>query len=171
MAGLLLGLVGCAAVLSLDYEPSNTVQGEGGVTVGTFVYEGASAGRLGPKEVHTNPHGIGKVYLSQDVAVFFADALRSELTRSGYHVGPGQDREVRGTITRFYLDWVDPEQVRFEVDVDFTVRLNGQITQAQTIRSHQTSPKMLVTQASLIKRAVADCIQQFLELARKEGVL
>ncbi len=170
-AAIILGLTGCAAVLSLDYQPSNTVKGQGGVTVGTFVYQGANAGRLSPKEVHTNPQGIGKVYLSQDVAVFVAEAVRSELQRSGYDVTAGAEREVAGTITRFYLDWVGAEEVRFEVDVEYTVHLKGLRTYDQTIRSHQTSPKILVTQGALIKRAVADCIQQFLDQAAMEGAL
>src|SRR5918997_2172158 len=77
-------LSGCPRILSIDYQPSNTIKGEGTIQIGPFRYMPFENGQVHAKQVQLNAQAAGSLYLSEDVAAFFAEALRRELASSGY---------------------------------------------------------------------------------------
>ena len=102
--GLLLSLVttaGCPRMVSLDYQPSNPLRGEGSVGTAPFRYQASDEHRVRPRQVESNPSSKTELFLTKEIGAFFSDALRLELGRSGYSVNDSSDRIVSGTITRF----------------------------------------------------------------------
>ena len=99
-------LTGCPRVLYLDYHPSASIKGSGPVRVDTFTYAGHPTGLMKQKEVESGDYDPERLFLSQDIGEFFADALRKELTSGGYEARPDSIRAVSGTIEQFFLDYV-----------------------------------------------------------------
>ncbi|HEY6640022.1 MAG TPA: hypothetical protein VIY67_04760 [Nitrospiraceae bacterium] len=168
--GLLFCIVtatGCPRMVSLDYQPSNPLRGQGTVGIATFRYQPSDEHRVRPRQVETNPASKTELFLSQEIGVFFSDALRMELSRSGYTMNDASDRFVSGAITRFYLDWRSEEDRTFELDVDYTVQSSERTLFSWHCSSLQKGPNMLAEDGILIRKGTADCMRRFIEAVQE----
>ena len=172
--GLLLCLVtatGCPRMVSLDYQPSNPLRGQGTVGTAPFRYQASDEHRVRPRQVETDPLAKTDLFLSQEIGAFFSDALRLELSRSGYTMNDSSDRFVSGTITRFYLDWRSGEDRSFELAVDYTIQSSEHTLFSWHCSSVQKGPNMLPEDGILIRKGTADCMRRFIEAAQDARVL
>lgn len=172
-AGLLLCFVtvtGCPRMVSLDYQPSNPLRGQGTVGIATFRYQPSDEHRVRPRQVETNPSAKTNLFLNQEIGVFFSDALRLELSRSGYAMNDSSDRFVSGTIIRFYLDWRSGEDRSFELVADYTVQSSERTLLSWHCSSTQKGPNMLAGDGILIRAGTADCMRRFIEAAQDAKV-
>jgi hypothetical protein len=161
-----VGLAGCPGVIALDYVPSNSLKGQGTVQVDTFQYEyrGPQPGpaRFRSEEIESSTEDVERLYLSQDIGEFFAHALKSELTHSGYQVVSSHDLHVGGVVDRFSFDWTQGEDEVFEIDVTFHVMRAQSTLYTYTCRSIQRKSVTLWAGGVLMKAGVRDCIEQFI---------
>lgn len=173
MAGLLLCIVtatGCPRMVSIDYQPTNPLRGQGTVGTAPFRYQASDEQRVRPRQVETNPSAKTGLFLTQDIGVFFSDALRLELGRSGYTMNDLSDRIVSGTITRLYLDWRSGEDRSFELAADYTVQSGERTLFSWHCSSVQTGPNTLAEDGILIRKGTADCVHRFIEAAQDAKV-
>ena len=171
--GLLLCVVtatGCPSMVSIDYQPTNPLRGQGTVGTAPFRYQASDAHRVRPRQVETNPSAKTYLFLTQEIGVFFSDALRLELSRSGYTLKEPSDRIVSGTITRFHLDWRSGEDRSFELVADYTVQSGERTLFSWHCSSVQTGPNMLAEDGILIRKGTADCMHRFIEAAQDARV-
>ena len=172
--GLLLCIVtatGCPRMVSLDYQPTNPLRGQGSVGTAPFRYHASDEHRVRPRQVETDPSAKTDVFLSQEIGVFFSDALRLELSLSGYTMNDSSDRIVSGTITRFYLDWRSEEGRSFELAADYTVQSGERSLFSWHCTSVLKGPNMLAEDGILIRKGTADCMRRFIEAAQDAQVL
>jgi hypothetical protein len=172
-AGLLLCVVtaaGCPRMLSIDYQPTNPLRGQGTVGTAPFRYQASDEQLVRPRQVETNPSAKTDLFLTQEIGVFFSDALRLELGRSGYTMNDSSDRIVSGTITRFYLDWKSGKDRSFELAADYTVQSGERTLFSWHCSSVQTGPNMLAEDGILIRKGTADCMHRFVEAAQDAKV-
>jgi hypothetical protein len=172
-AGLLLCVVtaaGCPRMLSIDYQPTNPLRGQGTVGTAPFRYQASDEQRVRLRQVETNPSAKTDLFLTQEIGVFFSDALRLELGRSGYTMNDSSDRIVSGTITRFYLDWRSGKDRSFELAADYTVQSGERTLFSWHCSSVQTGPNMLAEDGILIRKGTADCMHRFVEAAQDAKV-
>jgi hypothetical protein len=172
--GLLFCVVtaaGCPRMVSLDYQPSNPLRGQGTVGTAQFRYPASDEHRVRPRQVETDPLAKTDLFLSQEIGAFFSDALRLELSRSGYTMNDSSDRFVSGTITRFYLDWRSGEDRSFELAVDYTIQSSEHTLFSWHCSSVQKGPNMLSEDGILIRKGTADCMRRFIEAAQDARVL
>jgi hypothetical protein len=162
---------GCPRVLYLDYQPSNSLKGNGTVQVAPFLYAGHPTGLMKQKELESSSRDVEALYLSQDIGEFFTNAVRQELTFSGYHVQPGEARIVSGTIEQFVLDYVGEVEQRFEIRVTFNVNRTDEAVFASACRSTLRQSMDWMKTDVLIKHGIKDCIEQFMNSARAAGAL
>jgi len=160
---------GCPRVLYLDYQPSNSIKGNGTVEVAPFLYTGHPARLVKQKE--PSSRDVEALYLSQDIGEFFTNAVRQELAFSGYHVQPSEARIVSGTVERFFLDYVGEVEQRFEIRATFKVDRTDAAVFASECRSSLQQSGDWMTTGPVIKRGVKDCIEQFMNSARAAGAL
>ena len=171
--GLLLCLVtatGCPRMVSLDYQPSNPLRGQGTVGTAQFRYPASDEHRVRPRQVETDPLAKTDLFLSQEIGAFFSDALRLELGRSGYTLNDSSDRIVSGTITRFYLDWRSGEDRSFELAATYTVQSGERTLFSWHCSSVQKGPNMLAEDGILIRKGTADCMHRFIEASQDAKV-
>jgi hypothetical protein len=114
-------------MVSIDCQPTNPLKRQGTVGTATFRYHAFDEHRARPRQVETNPSAKTDLFLSQEIGVYFSDALRLELGRSGYQLDDLSNRIISGSITRFYLDWRSGEDRSFELAADYTVQSDGRI--------------------------------------------
>ena len=172
--GLLLCAVtatGCPRMIALDYQPTNPLRGQGTVGTAPFHYQALEEHRVRPRQVETDPSAKTDLFLSQEIGVFFSDALRLELSRSGYTMINSSDRIVSGTITRFYLDWRSEEDRSFDLAADYTVQSGERALFSWHCSSVQKGPNMLAEDGILIRTGTADCMRRFIEAAQDAKVL
>jgi hypothetical protein len=162
---------GCPRVLYLDYQPANSLKGSGPVQVAPFLYGGHSTGLMKQKELESGSHDVESLYLSQDIGEFFTNAVRKELSLSGYNVQPGEARIVSGTIEKFFLDYVGEVEQRFEILVTFNINRTGAAVFASSCHSNLQQAKDWMKSGSLIERGIKDCIEQFIESAQAARAL
>jgi len=158
-------------MVSLDYQPSNPLRGQGTVGTAQFRYQASDEHRVRPRQVETDPLAKTDLFLSQEIGAFFSDALRLELSRSGYAMNDSSDRFVSGTITRFYLDWRSGEDRSFELAVDYTIQSSEHTLFSWHCSSVQKGPNMLPEDGILIRKGTADCMRRFIEAAQGARVL
>ena len=173
LSGALLLLItliipGWVYVISADYVPENPFKGQGTITIGPFEYAGSQDGT---RLIESNPQGIGRFYMSVEVAQFFAKALASELALSGYVVAPTAGLNISGRIDRLYYDPVDPEYASVELVVQYALRLRDKEPYEQSVRVLQKMPKSTIIVSRLIRAATRESIHQFLNGAREANVL
>ncbi len=172
---MILTLTGCPAVIALDYVPSNSLKGQGPVQVDTFRYEyrGPKPGpaRFRSEEVESSTEDIERLYLSQDIGQFFAKALKSELTHSGYQVVDSHELKIFGVVDRFAFDWRQVEDQTFEIQVTYRVTRDQASVYDHICRSQQRKSVTLWAGGVLIKAGVKDCIEQFIRGAQDAKVL
>jgi len=174
LVGLLLCVVtaaGCPRMISLNYQANNPLRGQGAVGTAPFRYHASEEHRVRSRQVETNPVAKTDLFLSQEIGVFFSDALRLELSRSGYTMNDSSDRFVSGTITRFYLDWRSGEDRSFELAVDYTIQSSERVLFSWHCASIQRGPSMLPEDGILIRKGTADCMSRFIEAAQDARVL
>ena len=158
-------------MVSLDYQPTNLLRGQGTVGTAPFRYQPSDEQLVRPRQVETNPSAKTNLFLTQEIGVFFSEALRLELGRSGYQLEEPSDRIVSGTITRFYLDWRSGEDRSFELAADYTVQSGERTLFSWHCSSVQTGPNMLAQDGILIRKGTADCMHRFIEAAQDARVL
>ncbi len=163
--------VGCPRVLYLDYQPSNSIRGNGAVQVAPFIYAGHPTGLMKQKELESSSRNVEALYLSQDIGEFFTNAVRQELVFSGYRVQPDESRVLSGTVEHFFLDYVGEIEQRFEVLVTFKVNRTDAAVFTSVCRSNLQQSVDWMNSDLLIKRGIKDCIEQFMNSARAAGVL
>jgi hypothetical protein len=171
--GLLLCVVtvtGCPRMVSMDYQPTNPLRGQGTVGTAPFRYQPSDEQLVRPRQVETDPSAKTALYLTQEIGVFFSEALRLELGRSGYTMNDSSDRIVSGTITRFYLDWKSGEDRSFELAATYTVQSGERTLFSWHCSSDQTGPNMLAEDTVLIRKGIADCMHRFIEAAQDAKV-
>ena len=78
-----LMLAGCGRLVSIDYEPTKKVKGEGVLRVSPFKYEAADMHRVRPHQVETHPAAKTELLLVEEVGAFFSNAVKKELLKSG----------------------------------------------------------------------------------------
>ncbi len=172
-AGLLLCIVtatGCPRMVSIDYQPTNPLRGQGTVGTAPFRYQPSDEQLVRPRQVETYPSAKTDLYLTREIGVFFSDALRLELGRSGYTLNDSSDRIVSGTITRFYLDWRSGVDRSFELAATYTVQSGERTLFSWHCSSVQTGPNMLAADGILIRKGTADCMHRFIETAQDAKV-
>jgi len=172
--GLLLLVVtaaGCPRMVSLDYQPSNPLRGEGTVGTAPFRYQASDEHRVRPRQVESNPSSKTELFLTKEIGAFFSDALRLELGRSGYSMDDSSGRIVSGTITRFYLDWKSETDRSFELAADYTVQSGERTLFSWHCSTVEKGPNRLVQDGILIRTGVADCMRRFIEAAQDAKVL
>jgi hypothetical protein len=173
-AGLVLCFAtatGCFRVVSLDYQPTNQLRGQGTVGVASFRYQASDEDLVRPRQVETNPSAKTDLFLSQEVGVFFSEALRLELGRSGYHLTEPSDRIVSGTITRFYLDWRSGTGRSFELAATYSVQSGERTIFSWHCSSVQKGPNVLAQDGILIRKGTTDCMHRFIEAAQEARAL
>ena len=121
----------------------------------------------GPVAKETNLSAKTELFLTQEIGIFFTEALRLELGRSGYQLKEPSDRIVSGTITRFYLDWRSGENRSFELAALYTVQSGERTLFSWDCSSVQKGPNMLAEDGILIRKGTADCMQRFIEAAQE----
>jgi len=158
-------------MVSLDYQPTNPLRGQGTVRIVPFRYQASDEHRVRPRQVETDPSAKTDLFLSREIGVFFSEALRLELSRSGYTMNDSSDRILSGAITRFYSDWRGEEDRSFELAVDYTVQSGERTLFSWPCSSVQKGPNMLAEDGILIRKGTADCMRRFIEAAQEAGVL
>ncbi|MDF0673630.1 MAG: hypothetical protein P0120_04715 [Nitrospira sp.] len=167
---LIVTTTGCPRIVSLKYEPTNPLKGQGSVGAVPFRYQPSDEHRVSPRQVETDPASKTKLYLAQEIGVFFSDALRKELDRSGYRTTEPSDHLVSGTITRFYVDWKSGQERSFDLVVDYIVRSGERTLFTWHCTSTQRGPNMLAQDGILIREGITDCTHRFLAAAQDAGV-
>lgn len=162
---------GCPRMVSMTYQPSNPLKGQGVIGTELFRYLPAEEHRVRPRQVETDPLSKTELYLTQEIAIFFSDALRSELSRSGYQVQDSSDRIVSGTITRFYINWKSREDRSFELAADYAAQSGERTLFSWHCNSVQKGPDVMAEDGILIRRAIADCMHRFIAAAQEARVL
>jgi len=163
---LIATTTGCPRIVSLTYQPTNPLKGQGSVVTVSFRYQPSDERRVRPHQVETDPASKSKLYLAQEIGVFFADALRKELDRSGYQTTEPSDHVVSGTITRFYVDWKSGQERSFDLAVDYIVRSGERTVFTWHCTSVQRGPNMLAQDGILIREGITDCMHRFLSAAQ-----
>lgn len=174
IAGLLavaLLAAGCPRVLHLDYQPSNSIKGNGAIEVAPFLYAGHPTGLVKQKELESSARNVEALYLSQNIGEFFTNAVRQELAFSGYHVQPGETRVLSGTVEHFSLDYVGEVEQRFEIRATFKIDRTDSAAFASVCCSHVQQPGDWMKSGLLIKQGIKSCIEQFMNSARAAGAL
>lgn len=164
-------LAGCVRVISVDYIPDSPYKARGTVRVDRFEYLPAHSGKVGPRHIETNIEGIGRYYMSKEVAVYFAGALKGELTHSGYEVSADAGVSISGTIERLYYDFVDVRDASLELNVRYTVHVGDKEMYAQPTRVFEKTPKGVLALTHLIQAATRASIHQFLHGAQEAKAL
>ena len=163
--------LGCARMVTIDYEPTNPWKGKGTLTVLPFRYEAADARRVRPREVESNRAARTELFLSQEVSSFFTDALRRELVHTGYRIGESSPLTVSGSITRFYVDWTNDADRWFELQATYLVQSGERTALTWNCSSLQKGPNTLAQDSLLIRRGTADCMRRFIQASQEAGVL
>lgn len=167
---LSLCLSGCPLIISLDYVPSNNVKGQGPVQVRDFIYRPATQGAVRPREVGVPSEGIGRIFLSSEIGTVFTDAMKRELTHSGYQVnqteGEGQAQPATPMISGVVEKYALLEPGVFEVAVSFTATKGDGTQQAFACEARHNEGVIEV----MIKTAMRNCIQQFIVSAQEAAV-
>jgi len=156
-------------MVSMTYQPTNPLTGQGAVGTAPFRYLPADEHRVRPRQVETDPVSKTELFLSQEIAVFFSDALRSELSRSGYTIDDSHDRIVSGANTRFFVDWKSREGRSFELAADYTVQSVERTPFSWHCASVQKGPDALAEDGILIRKGIADCMHRFIAAAQGAG--
>jgi len=164
-------ITGCPRVLYLNYQPSTTIKGTGTIQVVPFIYAGHPTGLLKNKELESTAHDPEALYLSQDISLFFSDALKAELTLAGYSIQSASARTVSGTIENFFFEYVGEEHQRFLVQTTFRITKEEAPTYTSSCRSDNRKVRGWMNSGLLIERGVRDCLSEFLRDAQAAGAL
>ena len=163
--------LGCARMVTVDYEPSNSLKGQGVLSVVPFRYEAADEHRVRPREVESIQGAQRELFLTQEVGAFFTEALRRELAHAGYTVNESGALTVSGSITRFYADWKRDVDRLFELNATYNVRSGEQIVFTWACSTVQKGPNTLAQDTILIRKGTADCMHRFIQASQEANGL
>ncbi|MBX3300998.1 MAG: hypothetical protein KF693_02155 [Nitrospira sp.] len=164
-------MAGCASMITVDYEPANSSKGQGDLAIVPFRYEAAESGHVRAHEVERNQAARTELFLSQEISVFFTEALRKELAHSGYTVVESGPLSISGSLARFYVDWTDETKRWFELRATYHVRSGNRTVFTWNCSSVQHGPNLLTQDSILIRRGTADCMQRFMQALQDTNVL
>ncbi len=168
---VVLLLSGCSTTLPINYIPSSSVRGTGIVSVGTIKYVPAENGQVAQNEFQKNALGVGKIYLSKDIASLIETALKKELVLSGFEVQHRSNFVIEADINRFYYDWIGLLEVDFELEIVFRLKENGRVIFEHNTFSHQKAPKTMATDTEAVRASISDCIDDFMLEARHRNII
>lgn len=112
--------------------------------------------------------GIGRIFLSGEIGAVFADALKRELTHSGYQVNQVEVRTqastpvISGVVEKYAL--LEPGV--FEVTASFVATKRDGTRQDLACQGRHNEGVIEV----MIKTAMKNCIQQFILSAQHAAV-
>ena len=162
---------GCPRVLYLNYQPSTPIKGSGTIQVDAFLYAGHPTGLMKQKELESIARNPEALYLSQDISVFFTNAIKAELAFGGYDVQPSSAHIVSGTIEHFLIDYVGANDQRFQIRVTFNIARKDAPVFTTSCRSERQQSTDWMRSGLLIEQGVKDCIEQFMIQAQAAGAL
>jgi hypothetical protein len=162
---------GCPRVLHLNYQASTSIKGSGPIQVNPFIYAGHTIGLMKSKELESTSHDSEALYLSQDISVFFSNALKAELTLAGYEVQSLSTRTVSGTIEHLFLDYVGETSQLFRIQATFEVMRNEAPSYASSCHADRRQVTGWMKSGLLIEQGVRDCLGEFLRDAQAAGAL
>jgi hypothetical protein len=162
---------GCPRVLYLNYQPSTPIKGTGTIQVDPFIYTGHPKRLMKEKQLESIARNPEALYLSQDISLFFANALKSELAFGGYDVQLSSGRIVSGTIEHFEIDYVGEKDQRFTIRVTFNVARIDAPVFTTSCRSERQQSLDWMGSGLLIERGIKNCIEEFMRQAQSAGAL
>ena len=162
---------GCPRVLYLNYQPSTPIKGSGTIQVDPFIYAGHPTGLMKEKQLESIARNPEVLYLSQDIGVFFTNALKAEFAFGGYDVQPTSTHIVSGTIEHFRIDYVSETGQRFKIFVTFNVTRGEAPVFTTSCRSERQQALDWMGSGLLIERGVKDCIEEFMRQAQAADAL
>ena len=162
---------GCPRVLYLNYQPSTPIKGSGTIQVDPFLYAGHPTRLVKEKELKSIASNPEALYLSQDIVIFFTNALKAEFNFGGYDVQPSSTHIVSGTIEHFLIDYVGEKDQRFQILATFNVARKDAPVFTTSCRSERQRSIDWMGSGLLIERGVKDCIEEFMRQAQAAGAL
>ena len=162
---------GCPRVLHLNYQPSTPIKGSGAIQVDPFINAGHPTGLMEDKQFESIAKNPEVLYLSQDIGIFFTNALKAELAFGGYDVQPSSTRIVSGTIEHFLIDYVGETDQRFKILVTFNVARKDAPVFTTSCRSERQQSLDWMGSGLLIEQGVKICIEEFMRQAQATGAL
>ena len=168
---MVLLTTGCPRVLHLYYQPSTPIKGSGTIQVDPFHYAGHPTRLAKEKELESIAKNPEALYLSQDISIFFTNALKAELAFGGYDVQPAPTRIVSGTIERFMIEYVGETDQRFQIQATFTIVQKDAPVFTTSCRSEPQRSIDWMGSGLLIERGIKDCIKEFMTKAQTVGAL
>jgi hypothetical protein len=162
---------GCPRVLHLNYQPSTPIKGSGTIQVDPFHYAGHPTRLVKEKELESIVKNPEALYLSQDISIFFTNALMAELAFAGYDVQPASTPIVSGTIEQFLIEYVGETDQRFTISVTFNVARKDAPVFTTSCRAEPQRSIDWMGSGLLIERGITDCIKEFMIRAQTAGAL
>lgn len=162
---------GCPRVLHLNYQPSTPIKGSGTIQVDPFHYAGHPTRLVKEKELESIVKNPEALYLSQDISIFFTNALKAELAFGGYDVQPASTRIVSGAIEHFLIEYVGETDQRFQIQATFTIVRKDAPLFTTSCRAEPQRSIDWMGSGLLIDRGITDCIKEFMTRAQTAGAL
>lgn len=162
---------GCPRVLHLNYQPSTPIKGSGTIQVDPFHYAGHPTRLVKEKELESIVKNPEALYLSQDISIFFTNALKAELAFGGYDVQPASTRIVSGAIEHFLIEYVGETDQRFQIQATFTIVRKDAPLFTTSCRAEPQRSIDWMGSGLLIERGITDCIKEFMTRAQTAGAL
>ncbi len=162
---------GCPRVLHLNYQPSTPIKGSGTIQVDPFHYAGHPTRLVKEKELESIVKNPEALYLSQDISIFFTNALKAELAFGGYDVQPASTRIVSGAIERFLIEYVGETDQRFQIQATFTIVRKDAPLFTTSCRAEPQRSIDWMGSGLLIERGVKICIEEFMRHAQAADAL
>ena len=162
---------GCPRVLHLNYQPSTPIKGSGTIQVDPFHYAGHPTRLVKEKELESIVKNPEALYLSQDISIFFTNALKAELAFGGYDVQPASTRIASGAIEQFLIEYVGETDQRFQIQATFTIVRKDAPLFTTSCRAEPQRSIDWMGSGLLIDRGVKICIEEFMRQAQAADAL
>jgi uncharacterized lipoprotein len=101
LCAFVIALSGCVSTVPVNYAPSSTMSASGAVSVSSFAYAPAAAGKVAPNQVRNT--ALGSVKFEQNVDLIFRDAVFKELRFMGVKMNDAS-KDLSGEIEEFLID-------------------------------------------------------------------
>ena len=165
-------LSGCSTTMPINYVASPTIKGQGDVGIGVFKYTPADTGLVKANEFQKPSAALGTMYMSEDADKLLKSSLTKELIAAGYNPNSDASTQISGEIQRFEYNWIGFVEVDFYLDVDYSVKVDGQEKYQKTIRTHKASPKAMGgTDSEAVRSAISTNIGELLQDLKSKKIL